>query len=139
MPSVKISALFERIGNWQNFAAHFYNYKICNELPAIFGRDERLDLRDMHHIHLASTQSTQARWAKINRQYYRTALVNDADNDFWLIYAYDPFRDEYLLLTITGPDAHNRSEWGSFLRTVHCDIVEPWIIGKVLYPDLDDQ
>jgi hypothetical protein len=68
-----------------------------------------------------------------------TALVNDADNDFWLIYAYDPFRDEYLLLTITGPDAHNRSEWGSFLRTVHCDIVEPWIIGKVLYPDLDDQ
>ena len=91
MPAIKISALFERIKNWQNFAAHFYNYKICDELPAIFGRDERLDLSDMHHIHLASTQALQARWAKINRQYYRTALVNDADKDFWLIYAYDAF------------------------------------------------
>ncbi|MDD2104034.1 MULTISPECIES: type II toxin-antitoxin system YafO family toxin [Pseudomonas] len=138
MPAVKISALFEQIGNWQNFAAHFYNYKVCNELPAIFGRDERLDLCDMYHIHLASTQAIQERWAKINRQYYRTALVNDPDNDFWLIYAYDAFRDEYLLLTVTGPDAHNRREWGSFLRSVHYEIVEPWVIGKIIFPDLDE-
>ncbi len=95
MPAVKISALFEQIRNWQNFAAHFYNYKVCGELPAIFGRDERLDLNDMHHIHLASTQAIQTRWAKIARQYYRTALVNDPDNDFWLIYAYGAFRDEW--------------------------------------------
>jgi mRNA interferase YafO len=138
VPAVKISALFEQIRNWQNFAAHFYNYKVCGELPAIFGRDERLDLNDMHHIHLASTQAIQTRWAKIARQYYRTALVNDPDNDFWLIYAYDAFRDEYLLLTVTGPDAHNRSEWGSFLRSVHYEIVEPWVMGKVIFPDLDD-
>ncbi|MCH4900800.1 type II toxin-antitoxin system YafO family toxin [Pseudomonas sp. B707] len=138
MPAVKISALFEQINNWKNFAAHFFNYKVCGELPAIFGRDERLDLSEMHHIHLASIQATQARWAKIDRQYYRTALVDDPDNDFWLIYAYDAFRDEYLLLTITGPDAHNRSEWGSFLRTVHSEIVEPWIVGKVIYSDLED-
>jgi mRNA interferase YafO len=138
MPAVKISALFEQISNWKDFAAHFYNYKVCGELPAIFGRDERLDLTDMHHIHLASTQAIQARWAKIDRQYYRTALVDDPDNDFWLIYAYDAFRDEYLLLTITGPDAHDRSEWGCFLRTVHCEVVEPWVVGKTIYPDLDD-
>jgi mRNA interferase YafO len=138
MPAVKISALFEQIRNWQNFAAHFYNYKVCGELPAIFGRDERLDLNDMHHIHLASTQAIQTRWAKIARQYYRIALVNDPDNDFWLIYAYGAFRDEYLLLTVTGPDAHNRSEWGSFLRSVHYEIVEPWVMGKVIFPDLDD-
>ncbi|MDP9688907.1 UNVERIFIED_ORG: mRNA interferase YafO [Pseudomonas mohnii] len=138
MPAVKVSALFEQIRNWQNFAAHFYNYKVCGELPAIFGRDERLDLNDMHHIHLASTQAIQTRWAKIARQYYRTALVNDPDNDFWLIYAYGAFRDEYLLLTVTGPDAHNRSEWGSFLRSVHYEIVEPWVMGKVIFPDLDD-
>ncbi|WP_256582596.1 type II toxin-antitoxin system YafO family toxin [Pseudomonas sp. B35(2017)] len=112
MPAIKISALFEQINNWQSFATYFYNYKICDELPAIFGRDERLDLSDMYHIHLASTQRIQARWPTTNRQYYRTVFVDDADNDFWLIYAYDAFRDEYLLLTITGPDAHNRSEWG---------------------------
>lgn len=138
MPAIKISALFERVSTWKNFAAHFYNYKICDELPAIFGRDERLDLSDMHHIHLASTQVMQAQWAKINRQYYRTALVDDAANDFWLIYAYDAFRDEYLLLTIIGPDAHNRSEWGSFLRTVRYEIVEPWALGRIIFPDLDD-
>jgi len=109
MPAIKISTLFARISNWQNFAAHFYNYKVCDELPEIFGRDERLDLSDMHHIHLVSTQALQTRWAKIYRQYYRTALVDDADNDFWLIYAYDAFRNEYLLLTITGPDAHTEA------------------------------
>jgi hypothetical protein len=32
MPAVKISALFEQIRNWQNFAAHFYNYKVCGEV-----------------------------------------------------------------------------------------------------------
>lgn len=26
----------------------------------------------------------------------------DPDNDFWLIYAYDDFKDAYLLLTIIG-------------------------------------
>lgn len=139
MPAIKISTLFEQINNWKNFAAHFYNYKICDELPAIFGRDERLDLSDMHHIHLASSQTLQTQWATINRQYYRTALVGDPDNDFWLIYAYDPFRDEYLLLTITGPDAHNRSERGSFLRTIHCEIVEPWVVGRIRFPDIDER
>jgi mRNA interferase YafO len=64
MPAIKISALFERINNWQNFAAHFYNYKICDELPAIFGRDERLDLSDMHHIHLSAWQTILASRAR---------------------------------------------------------------------------
>ncbi|OOG87807.1 hypothetical protein B0E42_07160 [Pseudomonas sp. A25(2017)] len=138
MLAVKISALFEETQNWKNIAAHFYNYKVCGDLPAIFGRDENLDLSDMYHIHLASTAETQARWAKIGRQYYRTALTEDSDNDFWLIYAYDDFKDAYLLLTIIGPDAHNRTEWGSFLRTIHSDIVEPWIVGKITFPEIDD-
>jgi mRNA interferase YafO len=92
----------------------------------------------MYHIHLASTLETQIRWTKITRQYNRTARTDDPDNDVWLIYAYDYFRDEYLLLTITGPDAHNRGDWNSFLRTVHSEIVEPWVLGKVSFPDLDD-
>jgi mRNA interferase YafO len=65
---------------------------VCGELPAIFGRDEKLDLSDIYHIHLASTAETQARWAKIDR-HYRTVLTEDPDNDFWLIYAYDYFKD----------------------------------------------
>lgn len=72
------------------------------------------------------------------RHHQKDRQTHDPDNDFWLLYAYDAFRDEYLLLTVTGPDAHNRSEWGSFMRTVHCDIVEPWVVGKIAFPDLDD-
>jgi len=30
------------------------------------------------------------------------------------------------------------AEWGSFLRTVHNEVVTPWIVGKIAYPDLDD-
>lgn len=138
MPAVKIAAIFQRVKHWETIAAQFYNYKLFGDLPDIFGRDERLDLSEMHHVHLASSEKTQTRWAKISRQYYRTSLADDPDNDFWLIYAYDDFRDEYLLLTVIGPDAHNRKEWGSFLRMMRGEIVEPWIVGRVTFPDLDD-
>ena len=138
MPAVKISSLFQKINRWENFTAHFYNYKVCGELPSIFGRDESLDLSEMHHIHLAGTARTQVQWAKIKRQYYRTTATNDPENDFWLIYAHDAYDDNYLLLTVMGPNAHSRAEWGSFLRTVHNEVVTPWIVGKIAYPDLDD-
>ena len=138
MPAVKISLLFQQINRWENFAAHFYNYKVCGELPSIFGRDESLDLSEMHHIHLAGTARTQVQWAKIKRQYYRTTATNDPENDFWLIYAHDAYDDNYLLLTVMGPNAHSRAEWGSFLRTIHNEVVTPWIVGKIAYPDLDD-
>lgn len=138
MPAVKISSLFKKINRWENFAAHFYNYKVCGELPSIFGRDESLDLSEMRHIHLAGTARTQVQWAKIKRQYYRTTATNDPENDFWLIYAHDAYDDNYLLLTVMGPNAHSRAEWGSFLRTVHNEVVTPWIVGKIAYPDLDD-
>lgn len=110
MPAVKISPLFQKINHWENFAAHFFNYKVCSELPSIFGRDEGLDLSDMHHIHLAGAAQTQVKWAKIKHQYHRTTAMNDPDNDFWLIYAHDAYNDSYLLLTIMGPDAHSRAE-----------------------------
>lgn len=74
MPAVKIAAVFQKIKHWETFAAQFYNYKLFGDLPTIFGRDEKLDLSEMHHIHLASTEATQIRWTKISRQYYRTAL-----------------------------------------------------------------
>lgn len=138
MPAVKVSALFQEIENWENFAAHFYNYKVCGDLPRIFGRDERLDLADIWHIHLANSLNIQTLWSRQKDQYYRTTRLNDPDNDFWLIYAYDDYREEYLLLTILGPDAHSRQEWGSYLRNMHSQIVAPWILGTLVYPDIDD-
>ncbi len=35
MPAVKISPVFQQINHWENFAAHFYNYKVCGERPSI--------------------------------------------------------------------------------------------------------
>lgn len=138
MPAVKVSALFQQISQWENFAAHFYNYKVCGDLPALFGRDEKLDLTGVWHIHLANTLNVQQLWAKHKDPFYRTTRLNDPENDYWLLYAYDDYRDEYLLLTIIGPDAHSRQEWGSYLRNIHSQIVEPWVVGSLVYPDIDD-
>lgn len=138
MSSVKVSDLFKESDGWYNFYAHFYNYKLCGELPDIFGRDEELDLDDMHHIHLAATKSVQARWRAAKMQYRRTTDHEHPEEDYWLIYAYEPLRDEYLLLTIIGPNAHSRDEWNSYLRDLAQDIVEPWILGRIIYEDPDD-
>lgn len=103
----------------------------------MFGRDEELDLDDMHHIHLAMNEATQKRWAKAKVQFKRTTSTKEPENDFWLIYAHDNFRDEYLLLTIVGPEAHSRKQWSSYLRTILITIVEPWILGRISYPEVD--
>ena len=97
MPAVKVSALFQQISQWENFAAHFYNYKVCGDLPAIFGRDEKRDLTGVWHIHLANTLNVQQLWAKYKDPFYRTTRLNDPENDYWLLYAYDGYPDEYLL------------------------------------------
>lgn len=137
MPSVKVSELFKELSDWYDFYVLFHDYKLFGDLPEIFGRDEPLDLADMCHIHLARTAQIQARWSREERQFKRTTLITEPENDYWLIYAYDDVADEYLLLTITGPDAHNRREWGTYLRTILTEIVEPWILGRRTYPDID--
>ena len=139
MSAVKVSDLFKQSQGWYDFYVDFYNYKLCGDIPDIFGRDEELDLDDMYHIHLAGTRAAQARWRAKPLQFHRTTDAKDPDNDFWLIYAHDPLHDEYLLLTILGPDAHSRQQWGSFLRDIEHNIVDPWVKGKVVYTDPDEK
>ncbi len=138
MSDVKVCELFKKSKDWYNFFVAFHNYKLCGEQPETFGRDAPLDIDDIHHIHLAATATIQAIWSRKSHPFYRTTSLDDPENDFWLIYAYDSFRDEYLLLTITGPNAHNRKEWGSYLRNIAHDIVVPWINGSVVYADPDE-
>lgn len=138
MSAVKVCELFKQSQGWYSFFVDFHNYKLCGEQPELFGRDAPLDLADMHHIHLAATTTIQAIWRRARDPYYRTTPINEPESDFWLIYAHDHLRDEYLLLTIVGPDAHNRKEWGSFLRTIAHDIVAPWIRGTAVYTDPDE-
>ncbi|WP_425929835.1 type II toxin-antitoxin system YafO family toxin [Pseudomonas sp. NyZ201] len=138
MSSVKVSDLFKESSGWYDFFVDFHNYKLCGDLPDIFGRDEALDLEDIFHIHLAATEAVQARWRAAKIQFRRTTDPDRPDEDFWLVYAYDLLRDEYLLLTIMGPDAHSRQQWGSYLRDIHAKIVDPWIKGRVVYSDPDE-
>jgi mRNA interferase YafO len=138
LSSVKVSDLFKKSQGWYSFFIEFHDYKLCGDLPDIFGRDEELDLDDLYHIHLAGNLQIQAQWRARRLQFDRKTPTNAPDLDYWLIYAYEPLRDEYLLLTILGPDAHNRRAWGSYLRTIHQEIVTPWVLGRIDYSDPDE-
>lgn len=137
MPAVKVSDLFREVADWYDFYATFHDYKLFGDLPDIFGRDEALDLKDIHHIHLAKTVRIKTIWSKQPDQFRRTIPLKEPENDYWLIYAYDDFKNEYLLLTVIGPKAHQRAEWDAYLRTVLVEIVEPWILGRIDYPEID--
>lgn len=137
MPSVKVTELFKQVTGWYDFYANFHDYKVFGDLPEVFGRDEKLDLPDMHHIHLARTAAIQSAWARQPRQFKRTTPAYASEHDYWLLYAYDDHTDEFLLLTIVGPNAHNRAEWGAYMRTIQTEIVEPWILGRVIYSEPD--
>ena len=138
MSAVKVSDLFKQSLGWYDFFVEFHDYKLCGDLPDIFGRDEELDLDDLYHIHLAATEAVQARWRAAKLQFRRTTDPTRPEEDYWLIYAYEPLRAEYLLLTILGPDAHSRKEWGSYLRDLHQEIVGPWVRGQLVYTDPDE-
>ena len=138
MSAVKVSDLFKQSLGWYDFFVEFHDYKLCGDLPDIFGRDEDLDLDDLYHIHLATTEAVQARWRAAKLQFRRTTDPTRPEEDYWLIYAYEPLRAEYLLLTILGPDAHSRKEWGSYLRDLHQEIVGPWVRGQLVYTDPDE-
>lgn len=80
------------------------------------------------------TKSLEKAWKRksaIHQLYYRTTKINDPDNDYWLLYAYDDIDEKYLLLTILGPDAHNNDKWRSYLQNLYLHFVEPWILGKL--------
>ncbi len=138
MSTVKVSDFFKTVTpQWPAYYITFYNYKICGELPGIFGRDEALDIKALHHIHLAADSVQEAKWRRTKLQSRRANTIGQPENDYWLIYAYDDYKDEYLLLTIVGPDAHSRKEWGSYLRDIKAQIVDPWVNGKVEYPEIE--
>lgn len=138
MSVIKVSDLFKASQGWYDFFVAFHDYKLCGDLPDIFGRDEDLDLDGMFHVHLAATEAVQARWRATRMQFRRTTDRNHPEEDYWLIYAYDMLRGEYLLLTILGPDAHSRPQWGAYLRDLHATIVDPWIKGQLVYSDPDE-
>lgn len=139
MSSVKVSDLFKKSAGWYDFFIAFHDYKLCGDLPDIFGRDAELDLNDMFHIHLAGTPSIEAKWRAKRLQHHRTTPTDTPELDYWLIYAFDPLSEDYLLLTIMGPDAHSRLAWNSYLRDIQHEIVTPWIQGQIEYFDPDDE
>lgn len=139
MPSVKVSELF-KLGfeDWYDLYVDFHAYKVGGIQPKTFGRDAPLeDKFQLNHIHLATSQPVMLRWASIDQPFRRTHRVDEPENDYWLIYAYDEYLDEYLMLRLMGPGAHNRKGWGSLLRNIVSEIVEPWSMGRVTYDEPD--
>lgn len=131
---VNTCSLFRQIDSWKKHKITFSDYKAGKYVPDYYGRDASLSHPHVHHIHLAMTKSLEKAWKRksaIHQLYYRTTKINDPDNDYWLLYAYDDIDEKYLLLTILGPDAHNNDKWRSYLQNLYLHFVEPWILGKL--------
>lgn len=135
MSKVFASDLFKKSNGWLNFYDNFYNYKLLGETIDFFGRDINLNIPYMHHIHLGKSPAVLSGWKYIGNPYNKTTPLNKPHLDEWLIYAFDPVNDDFLLLTIAGPDAHNRKLWDSVFNSCYSDIVLPWINGKETYQE----
>jgi len=129
---------FKNEENFYGFYVDFYNYKNFGDRIDVFGRDARLDTPLMSHIHLAKNKELVDKWRDITNINERTTIKGKPKDDYWLIYAYDTSNEEYLILAIIGPNAHNRGEWTSYYNTLYHDIVLPWINGKITYTEPDE-
>ena len=135
MSIVQTASIFRLDPEWEKHKNTFEDYKLNSNQPDFYGRDASLSYPHVHHIHLAQTQELADHWAqrkaRIDQIYYRTTRNDDPENDYWLIYAYDNFTENYLLLSIIGPDAHNKEQWRSCLTGLYTQFVEPWIEGRL--------
>ncbi|MCU6348213.1 type II toxin-antitoxin system YafO family toxin [Enterobacter quasiroggenkampii] len=134
MSKVYVSDLFKTIQNWQSYYLDFYDYKINHKKIDRFGRDINLKASYLFHIHLATNDQIKAKW-KSRSSYNRTTALKDPNSDYWLIYAYDKVNNDYLLLFVAGPNAHDENTWNSFFNTLSTNIAAPWIDGKVTYTE----
>ena len=135
MAQVQTASIFRLDPDWEKHKNTFEDYKLNGNQPDFYGRDATLSYPHVHHIHLAQTQELANQWAKrkvrIDQIYYRTTRSDDPENDYWLIYAYDDVTENYLLLSIIGPNAHSQEQWRSYLTGLYTNFVEPWINGKL--------
>lgn len=122
---------------WLDFYYNFYNYKNFGDQIPLFGRDAPLDTKHLSHIHLARNEEVVQRWSNKSQNNDRTTLINRPELDYWLIYAVDKIENSYLMLSIIGPNAHNREKWTTLYNGYLTDIVEPWISGKTIYEEID--
>jgi mRNA interferase YafO len=130
---IQTCSLFRQLPEWEAHQTTFEDYKLNNIQPDFYGRDAELSHPHVHHIHLATTEDLKKKWSRkvrIDQIYYRTTKVGDTANDNWLLYAFDNFTGNYLLLTIMGPNAHD-NKWRSYLRGLYISLVEPWIEGRL--------
>lgn len=139
MYSVRVADEFKRSTNWYNVFLDFHDYKLWNDKPNYFGRDEKYFHDEIWHIHITTDPVRQQAWSKQPDMYRRTNSLNDPQNDFFLLYGKDEVREQYLMLALIGPDAHHSSEWRADVTDLYVKVVEPWIFGKRKYDEEPDQ
>lgn len=134
MSKVYVSDFFKTVPKWESYFLDFYDYKINNKKIDRFGRDINLRSSYLFHVHLATNDIIKAKWTNKSTD-ERTNALKDPNSDHWLIYAHDNVNDDYLLLFVVGPNAHDERKWNSFFNTLSTDIAAPWIEGKVTYTE----
>ncbi|WP_434155714.1 type II toxin-antitoxin system YafO family toxin [Pseudomonas sp. JZ134] len=140
MYSVKVADEFKQNPHWYSIFVDFYNYKLCGDLPDYFGKDVPEDdfKGTFWHMHLTQDPKRVSEWSKTLDQNSRTNRL-DPPNDFYLLYGKDTFQEEYLLLDIIGPAAHDRNKWRSYIGKLNTTVIEPWLQGKRKYDEEPDQ
>lgn len=138
MPRFTAAPRFKKIPDWKAFLNNFAHYKLTGEVPYNFGRDEPLRIDNLYHVHFGTADATLTRWSRIpaDRQNLRTIKLGE--EDFWLLYAFDDIKDEYVLISIMGPEAHSHEKWSAYLYTINHEIIKPWIEGRLAFDDDDE-
>lgn len=122
---------FMTLPTWHDLYIDFYNFKVCGEHPAYWGRDAALYQKSLGHVQLTDSRSVLARWSGIAEPFYRTIKVAEAAHDRWLLYAYDAVEERYLLIDVFGPNAHQSPRLPAYIRTLLDEIVMPWVEGRI--------
>lgn len=98
--------------------------RIAGNTPSFLGRDVAYDhintpsvVRDyLRHIHICNPLKDHPQsWFSITESYRRVNARYRPEKDFSLVYWHDQNNDDYYLLMVIGPDAHNNEKWMSVL------------------------
>lgn len=120
-----------RLPTWHDLYIDFYNFKVCGDHPAYWGRDAILWQKPFAKVQVTDSPLVLARWSAIANPFHRTIKESEAAHDNWLLYAHDDVENRYLLLSLFGPNAHKDSRFAAYVADLRMDTVEPWLCGEI--------
>jgi hypothetical protein len=127
---ILVTPEFMELPTWYELFVDFYNFKVCGDHPAYWGRDATLYQKPLGKVQLTDSPAVLQRWEKISDPFYRKVKISEGEHDLWLLYAYDAITNCFLMLDVFGPNAHEHPKFQAYVRELQDKIVQPWIKGR---------